>query len=167
MNNPDQSNPYTNNPYSLTAQQPNINNPGTSHTALPSFAASALPSFAANPAVKRQAKPPANSIPPPAPQLQKPAAATIEYTPRLDFAQLPEDAVEKYRDLHMTGDEMQTGDLINQMNDKFQSTPIDERESIAYFIYKCKNYGLKLWILIDVESVLTLPHKYVKLDGGE
>jgi hypothetical protein len=113
------------NPYPLPVYQANTYNPGASHSALPSFAS------------KRT-----NSFQPPSQQLQKPvAAASIEYTPRLDFSSLSEESLLKYREMHMGG-EMETGDLVNQANAKFQNTPIDERESIAYFIYKCKNSGI-------------------------
>jgi hypothetical protein len=140
---------YTSNSYALPVHQTNPINPQQQYQG-ESASQSALPSFAA----KRTIKPPTSTIPPLAPQLQKPAVAVIEYTPRLDFAQLPEEAVEKYRKMHM-GQEMETGDLVDLANSKFQNTPIDERESVAFFIYKCKNSGLDLWfndIRIGVDS---------------
>lgn len=130
------NNPFNNNPFPIPTA--NNNNNGNNYTA--SYAtndtASALPSF-----LSKRGAPPAKPPNPKSIDAPSRPPGAIEYTPRLDFSQLPSPAVSRYQHLNkITGETQQ--EILNNANAAFQSANVDEKESIAYFIYKCKNSGI-------------------------
>jgi hypothetical protein len=119
-----------NNPFPVPVSAPVAANPGANGS---DGIASALPSFAARRVVQAgpSSRQQANAVRPPPP----------DYRPRMDFALVPELAVKRYQKQM----KLEAGDdagLVARANAAFQTAPVDEKESISFFIYKCKNAGI-------------------------
>ncbi|KAL3899434.1 MAG: hypothetical protein SGCHY_002047 [Lobulomycetales sp.] len=137
---------------------------------------SALPSFASRRAAPQsragsvaQAGASSNSVTNSRPPTSGSSAPPADYKPRMDFATLPKISLERYQKLHLseTPASATHNEVVDQANAKFQKTSIDEKESISYFIYKCKNSGIRPPILLIVreDAALTLPDSFVSLSG--